>query len=139
MLDAAGRTILATTLVLALALATSALAWISPNPSQSRGGGLNVAAGGAMRIEDSRAGGAILRAPALAPGTPLVGKVTIRNQGDPGYLVLSRRRLAETPGAGAATLGDRLRLTVRSLAAGSRTLVYSGPLSAMPPLRLGLR
>jgi hypothetical protein len=85
-----------------------------------------------MRIEDSRGGRAILRAPALAPGARVVGKLTISNRGEAGYLVLSRQRLTGRSGAGGASLGDALELTIRNVTAGARALVYSGPLTAMP-------
>jgi len=133
-------TIAAAGFVLALSLVATALAGSAPREGQVHGGGVSIsaAAAGAMRIEDSRGGRAILRAPALAPGARVAGKVAIGNRGEAGYLLLSRQRLAGKPGAGGASLGDALELTIRNVTAGARTLVYSGPLAAMPPLRLGL-
>jgi len=133
-------TVAAAGLVLALSLVATALAGSAPREGQVHGGGVSIsaAAAGAMRIEDSRGGRAILRAPALAPGARVIGKLAISNRGEAGYLVLSRQRLTGRPGAGGASLGDVLELTVRNVTAGTRTLVYSGPLTAMPPLRLGL-
>jgi hypothetical protein len=133
-------TIAAAGFVLALSLVATALAGSAPREGQVHGGGVSIsaAAAGAMRIEDSRGGAAILRAPALAPGARVVGKLAISNRGQAGYLVLSRQHLVGTPGAGGASLGDALKLTIRNVAAGARTLVYSGPLTTMPPLRLGL-
>jgi hypothetical protein len=55
----------------ALALATTALAWMSPNPKQDDGGKLNISATGAMSIDNSRGEAAILRAPALVTMPPL--------------------------------------------------------------------
>ncbi len=124
--------------VLALSLVATALAGEVPKHRDVHGGKLRIAATGAMRIEDSRRGAAILKAPALAPGARVAGKVTIRSLGEPGYLMLSRRHLVGTPGAGDASLADALRLTLRNVTTGARTVVYSGPLAAMPPLRLGL-
>ena len=130
-------TIAAAGFVLALSLVATALAGSTPRRGKAHGGNVRIAATGAMRIEDSRRGAAILKAPALAPGARAVGKVTIRNQGEPGYLVLSRRHLVGRPGAGGASLGDALRLTIRNVTAGGRALVYSGPLATMLPLHLG--
>jgi hypothetical protein len=131
-------TIAAACVAWALALATTALAWMSPNPKQDDGGKLNISATGAMSIDNSRGEAAILRAPALAPGAAAVGKVTIRNHGKPGYLVLSRRNLFEPPAASGAVLGEVLELRILNVAAGAKTVVYSGPLATMPPLQLGL-
>jgi hypothetical protein len=136
---AAGRaTIAAACVAWALALATTALAWMSPNPKQDDGANPSISATGAMSIDSSRAEAAILNEPALAPGTPAAGTVTIRNHGKPGYLVLSRRNLVETPAAGGAVVGEAIRLTIRDLDEGREGVVYSGPLAAMPSLRLGL-
>jgi hypothetical protein len=136
---APGRmTIAAACLVWALALATTALAWMSPNPKQDDSGKLNISATGAMSIDNSRGEAAILKAPPLAPGATAVGKVTIRNHGKPGNLVLARRNLLETPAASGAVLGEVLKLRILNVAGGAKTVVYSGPLVTMPPLRLGL-
>lgn len=133
-------TIAAAGFVLALSLMGTALAGWTPREGRVRGSDqrISAAATGAMRIDNSRGGGAILRAPALAPGHHAVGKVAIGNRGEAGYLVLSRQRLVARPGAGDALLGGALRLAIRNLTPGARTLVYSGRLAAMPPLRLGL-
>jgi hypothetical protein len=131
-------TIAAACLALALALATTALAWMSPDPRKVHDGKLGISAGGAMSIEDSRDEAAILTALALAPGHAALGTVTIRNHGDDGYLVLSLRKLAEVPGANGASLRDALALRIRDMGAPRHPLVYAGPLATMPPLRLGL-
>jgi hypothetical protein len=133
-------TIAAAGLVLALSLVATALAGWTPRGGRIHGGDqrISAAATGAMRIADSRGEGAILRTPALAPGHRVAGKVAISNRGEAGYLVLSRHRLTGRPGAGGASLGNALKLTIRNVTAGARALVYSGPLAAMPPLRLGL-
>lgn len=138
MLGAPSRaTIVAACLAWALALASAAVAWVAPNPKQGGEGKLNLSASGAMSVDNSRAEAAILKTPALAPGGRAVGKVTIRNNGDQGYLVLSRRNLVEKPGADGTSVGDVLELTVRSIAAEAEPVVYSGRLTAMPALRLG--
>lgn len=130
-------TVAAAGLVLVLAVATTARAWMAPDPRKVHAGRLGISAGGAMSIESSRAEAAILSAPALAPGHAALGTVTIRNHGDDGYLVLSRHNLAQAPGADGAALTDTLGLTIRDIGASARPLVYSGPLATMPPLRLG--
>jgi hypothetical protein len=138
MLGVPSRATIATVcLAWALALASAAVAWMAPNPKQGGEGRRNLSASGAMSVDNSRAEAAILKPSALAPGGRAVGKVTIRNNGDPGYLVLSRRNLVERSGANGASLGDVLELTVRSIAAEAETVVYSGRLTAMPTLRLG--
>jgi hypothetical protein len=131
-------TIAAAGFVLALALAASALAGVGHRERRALGGKAEISATGAMRIEDSRGERAILSVPALAPGARVVAKVAIHNRGKPGYLVLSRRHLVEALGADGASLGEALRLRIRDVTAGARTIVYSGPLAAMPPLHLGL-
>lgn len=136
---APGRaTIAAACVAWALALATTAPAWMSPSPKQDDGGRLDISATGAMSIDNSRGEAAILKTPALAPGAAAVGKVAIRSHGKPGYLVLSRRHLVETPAADGAVLGGALRLTIREVGEAGEKVVYSGPLVAMPPLHLGL-
>jgi hypothetical protein len=129
-------TLVAACLVLALTLTTAALGRTQPEWTFD-GRGVAFATSGALRIEDSRRGAAVLEAAALAPGEAVVGKVTIANQGDPGYLVLSRQRTTERPGLGGLSLGQALRLTIRNLNRDSHPLVYSGALAAMPPLNLG--
>jgi hypothetical protein len=130
-------TILVACVAWLLALTTTALAWMSPDPKHDDGGKLEISATGAMSIDNSRAEAAILKVPALAPGAQAVGKVAIRSHGKPGYLVLSRRNLVETPAPSGDRLGGSLRLRIQSISAESKTVVYSGPLVAMPPLRLG--
>lgn len=129
-------TLVAAWLVLALTLATAALARVQPEWAY---GGREVAfaTSGALRIEDSRRGAAVFDVAALAPGEAVVGRVTIANQGDPGYLVLSRQRTIERPGLGGLSLAQALRLTIRNLNPNTHPVVYSGALAAMPPLNLG--
>jgi hypothetical protein len=131
-------TVAAAVLALALALAAGAPARSGPRLAENRPVEASAAADGALRIADSRGEGAILRAPALAPGGSAVGTLTIDNLGGPARLDLSRGRLAEAPGPGGTPLASALRLRIRELSLGSRTLVYNGPLAAMPTLHLGL-
>ncbi|HET7416224.1 MAG TPA: hypothetical protein VFJ61_01155 [Solirubrobacterales bacterium] len=125
-----------TAAVLVLALAAAALA-ASSKGRQGGDGSVAVAASGNLRIADSRGERAILSAPALAPGHPVAGTVTIRNLGAAAGLALSRHRLTEAPGAGGRLLGDALRLTIHRIS-DPPGLVYHGPLAAMRPLHLGL-
>jgi hypothetical protein len=133
-----GATAAAAALVLMLALATAAFAGSGPGLEDRRPLGIRSEASGALRIADSRGGGAILRAPALGPGHEVVGVLTIENLGAPAYLTLSRRQLTETLGPGGASLATALRLRIRDLRAGPRPIVYRGGLTAMPVLQLGL-
>lgn len=130
-------TVAATGLALVLALASTAWGWMAPDPHKVHDGKLGISAAGAMSIDDSRADAPILMAPALSPGHAALGTVTIRNHGDAGYLFLGQRGLAETAPAGGAGLASALRLTIREADRPGRPLVYSGPLTAMPRLRLG--
>lgn len=132
-----GKTVVATGLTLAVALAAAALAWSQPRHGIGGLKPLGISADGAMRIADSRGAKAIFDAPALAPGGVAVGKVTIDNLGDGGHLVLSRSRLAEAPGVEGTALSQALRLRIRDLTSGGEGIVYSGALEAMPTLQLG--
>lgn len=133
-----GATAVAAALVLMLALAAAAFAGSKPGLEDRRPTGVRAAATGALRIADSRGGGAILATSALAPGHKVVGTLTIQNLGPPAHLTLSRRNLTETLGLGGASLAAALRLQIHDFRAGSRTIVYGGGLLAMPALHLGL-
>jgi hypothetical protein len=133
----AGATVVAAALTLTLALVAAALAWSEPRLEDARPLGGEASATGALRIADSRGEAAILRAPALAPSGSVVGSLTIHNLGAAAHLTLSRSHLVETPGSGEGSLAEILRLRIRDLTAGSRALVYHGPLASMPALHLG--
>jgi len=130
-------TVVAAVLALTLALAAAALARSGPRLAENRPVEVSSSATGALRIADSRGEAAILRAPALPPGGSVVGTVTIQNRGAPARLELSQGRLAQTLGPGGASLAAAVRLRIRELTLGSRTLVYDGALAAMPTLHLG--
>lgn len=136
-LEPGRATIAAAALALVLALAAAALAWSRPRLGEHRPLGVGAAASGALRIDDSRGEGAILRAPALQPGGSVTGNLTIENLGAPASLVLSRRNLSERLGAGGGSLAGALRLRIRDLTVGAGALVYQGTLVAMPALNLG--
>jgi hypothetical protein len=127
----------AASLALTLGLIAAAVAWSDPEQRRDTGEGLTLSAAGALRIADSRGGGAILRAPALGPGASASGRVTIHNRGAAARLLLSRRRLLNTPGVGEDSLERALRLRVREITPGAHKLVYHGALATMPTLRLG--
>ncbi|HET7508353.1 MAG TPA: hypothetical protein VFJ53_08355 [Solirubrobacterales bacterium] len=131
-------TVAAAVLALVLALAAAALARSGPRLAEHRPLDVGASAGGALEIADSRGEAAILRAPALRPGGSVVGSLAITNLGAAARLELSRVHLVNTPGAGGASLGAALRLNIREIAVGSQPLVYSGLLTAMPTLHLGL-
>jgi len=131
-------TVVAATLALILALAAATLAWSAPKRGIAPLEGLRPSAAGALRIADSRGEAAILRAPALAPGASVTGRLTIRNRGAAGRLVLSQHHLLETPGPAGDSLATALRLRIRDETEGSAQTVYHGALAAMPRLHLGL-
>jgi hypothetical protein len=130
-------TVAAAALSLTLALVAAALAWSQPRIGGGRPLGVSASSAGALRIADSRDEAAILEAPALRPGGSVAGSLTIENLGAPARLILSRRRLVETPDNGGASLADALRLRIHELTVGSQELVYHGSLAAMPTLFLG--
>jgi hypothetical protein len=133
-----GATAVAAALVLMLALAAAAFAGSKPGLEDRQPLGIRSEASGALRISDSRGGGAILRASALGPGHEVIGVLTIENLGAPAYLTLSRRQLTEALGPGGASLAAALRLRIRDLRDGPHPIVYRGGLIAMPALQLGL-
>jgi len=131
------RTVIAAALAQLLVLVVAALAWSQPRLGENRPLGVGAAAGGALRIADSRGGAAILEAPALRPGGKVAGSLTIENLGPPAGLELSRSHLSERLGAAGASLAAALRLRVHDLSDGAGKLVYQGALIAMPTLHLG--
>jgi hypothetical protein len=128
----------AASLVVTLALAAAALAWAAGEPRRPGARALATAASGQMRVTTSRGGAAVLSAAALAPGGEVEGAVTIHNRGHTGSLLLRARNLSERPGPEGGSLGSALHLAVTDVTAGSEATVYSGPLTTMPTLRLGL-
>jgi hypothetical protein len=130
--------IAAAALALTLALVATALASSAGRTQAPRSGAAATAASGAMRVADSRGEGAILSAPALAPGGATTGAVTISNRGASGWLDLRARNVADRPGPGGGVLSRALRVSVQDITGGSQAAVYSGPIAAMPTLRLGL-
>lgn len=133
-----GATVAAAALALILALAAAALAWSQPRLGENRPLGIAATADGALRISDSRGERAVLEATGLPPGGAAVGSVRVENQGAPASLVLSRRQLAERLGAGGASLAGALRMRIRDVTTGAGRPVYSGNLTAMPNLNLGI-
>jgi hypothetical protein len=76
--------------------------------------------------------GAILSRRNLAPGDRVAGRLTIANTGTlAGSFTLSGRV------RGNRRLAQRLRLTVRELRHGTRSLVYSGTLGGLHAVKLG--
>jgi hypothetical protein len=81
------------------------------------------AATGALSLSNSRAGAAILSAPAMRPGATSSGTVTI-GASAAARLALDARIDAETPGTGGGRLSSQLQLVVADAATG--TVVYRG-------------
>lgn len=130
-------TVAAAVAALVLALAAGALARSQSRLAENRPLDVGAAAGGALRIADSRGEAAILESPALRPGGRVAGSLTIENLGAPAGLELSRSRLTERLGAGGASLAAALRLRVHDLSDGAGKLIYHGALITMPTLHLG--
>lgn len=95
-------------------------------------------AGGSLSVEDSRNGGAILRAGNVAPGDAVEGTLTIRNTGTvPGVLALQSLAAETSSGRGGALL-DALRLRVTELTDAGATPVHDGALDDVDAPDLGV-
>lgn len=97
---------------------------------------------GALAIDQSRAGRALVRGRNLRPGQAVRGHAVVENAGDaPARITLSSRHLAGVAGPNGGSLAEVLMLRVRKRTLhnsrrGPRTL-YEGALGEMPPLDLG--
>jgi len=122
--------------ILAVALCAGgiAIAWAIAGPSeQSRGGSAPelAAAGGSLKIDNSKEGRAVFSADDMAPGSPVTGQVRIANPNViPFRMVLTGDRPAPGP------LGEAISMTVKSSGGGAKT-IYSGPMSEFSRQALG--
>lgn len=136
-----GVSILLTLTVAAIGIALAVLA-VARGPSEtSRPGVLLRDARGAMWIENSRAGRAIVRGRNLRPGQPVRGSVVIANEGSVAATVALWTRQLRSDGPQSRSFADVLSLRVRARTPrnprhGPRTL-YEGSLAEMPKLGLG--
>ena len=122
-------------LVVALgaAAATAAVPPADPAPALSLS-----AATGAVAITNSAAGGSVLQATGLRPGTPVGGSVRIGNAGSANAAIaLDLVDLADTPGPGGGRLGDALRLRVADAARPGQPPLYEGTLNDLAGARIG--
>lgn len=96
---------------------------------------LRATAGGALQLESSRDGQAVLTASRLRPGDSVSGTLTLTNRaGGPQRLTLSVSDLVDTPGAGGGVLSQWADLVVERDAA---DVVYTGKLAGLDELDLG--
>jgi hypothetical protein len=110
---------------------------VSARPDAQAVRALPASDSGAVKLVDSRGGGAILSAWGMEPGESASGSVTLRNVGDePAALVLSQSDLQERPGRGGGLLSKVLIVRIDDTTVGRR--MYEGPMSRVTPVRLGV-
>ncbi len=126
--------IAAATIVVALALATTAMADLS------REDRFALLYEGQPLIVNSKAGEYIVRGKNLAPGQKVRGQVRIKNKGKgAGVLYVRLRRPVDTPGPWRGELSQKLVLTIRRIDGnGSLHTVWKGHLAAMGRVRLAV-
>lgn len=122
-----------TRLIVAMATALCAVAALSVG-REPDGPLLRATAGGALQLESSRDGQAVLTASSLRPGDVAEGTLTLANRAPgPQGLTLAMSGLADTPGAGGGVLSRWLDLRVER----GSDVVYAGKLADLPELDLG--
>jgi hypothetical protein len=96
-------------------------------------------ASGAVQLQNSKNGIAILNASGLAPGHQVTGTVQLTNSGTgAGVLDLAQTNLVDTPGAGPGLLSQAVQLSISDVTnPGSPVGVFSGPPSALGTRSLG--
>jgi hypothetical protein len=95
---------------------------------------LRATAGGALELESTRDGQAVLVATGLAPGDSAEGTLSLTNRAPgPQRLTLSMSGLQDTPGPGGGALSGWLDLRVER----AGDVVYAGKLADLPALDLG--
>jgi hypothetical protein len=125
-----------------LAMALSALGLAFAAPGQERGqlaAARVAAAGGAVRIVNSREGSAVLGAAALRPGEQVSGTVRVGNDGVlAGDLVLRAGALADTAGSGGGRISDVLQLSILDVTVPAQPVtLYAGPPTGFTELAAG--
>jgi hypothetical protein len=124
------RTLTTLIATVAMALAAIGLAVAAPGHEQAPDASLT-AAGGAVRITNSREGQAVVEAGAMRPGQSVSGTVRIGNDGDvAGRFALRPTTLADTPGPYGGVMSEWAELVLQDVTSG-RTL-YAGT-----PVELG--
>lgn len=122
---------------LAAAVLAVALAWLATTAlADERPAELGrLAAAGAVSLNNSREGAAILQASGFRPGASVSGSVTVQNTGEAaGTLALDRSGLQEVVGQGGGRLSQALLLRIQEAGGGD---AYVGPLSGLGHLDLG--
>jgi hypothetical protein len=96
--------------------------------------------GDTLTLSNDKEGAAILSISGMRPGDSLTDTVTLGNTGTvPGDLTLSPSSLLDTPGAGGGALSGELDLVITDATnSGSPVVVYSGKISALTPVSLGI-
>ena len=125
---------------LTMALCALGLAVAAPGQERDELAAARVAAaGGAVRIVNSREGSAVLGAEALRPGEQVSGTVRIGNDGPlAGDLVLRAGALTDTAGAGGGRISDALELSVVDVTAPAQPVtLYAGPPAGFTELAAG--
>jgi spore coat-associated protein N len=117
-----------------LATALAAVVSLSLGGEQRRGPILRATAGGALQLESSHDGSALLTASRLRPGDSAEGTLTLNNlAAGPQRLTLTTSDLRDTPGPGGGALSDWVDLRVER----DGDPVFAGKLADMPDLDLG--
>jgi hypothetical protein len=133
------RILIRNLLVLAVALAVAAFAYLGTGSQSSKDPAAPSTAltAGTIGVGNS-SGSAIFSASGMYPGSsPATGTVTISNTGDlPGDFTLSKSHVSDTPGAGGGALSSMLRVVVEDIT-GSPTTIYDGSAAGMGTIPLG--
>jgi hypothetical protein len=96
--------------------------------------------GDTLTLSNDKEGAAILSIGGMRPGDSVTDTVTLGNTGTvAGDLTVSTSNLLDTPGAGGGALSGELDLVITDETnAGSPVVVYSGKISALTPVSLGI-
>lgn len=128
------RKALLSVIAVALSVGGLALAWAIAGPSEQGQGSSSptlTAAGGSLKIDNSKDGRAVFSAENMSPGSTVSGQVKIANPNViPFRMVLDGKR--STPGP----LGDAIVMTIKGSGGGAKT-IYSGPMSGFGHKSLG--
>jgi hypothetical protein len=122
-----------------LALGAAAIAVAAPGSPPAPPQIQLAATSGALALSNSRAGTAILAAPAMRPGSTTTGTATIGNgSGSPARLTLRARIDDETPGTGGGRLSSQLALVVADVTRpAAPAVVYTGSPARLTGAALG--
>ena len=118
-----------------------AMATIGQTPAQESGAFaskvLLLSDQGAIRFRDSKAGKAIVRAKAMAPGTSRTGHVRVGITGGDARVQLKRSSLKSPRGPAGGKLASALKITLFKLKGHKAKPVYKGRLTKLKRVNLG--